>query len=82
VGPNKSLFVDVTSSLYIASIGKVEVNLEGKQFFRKYNRFNEDTFYEYLKQMHYKFPKCYLLLDKEAPHYKSQSQKVTLFKQT
>jgi hypothetical protein len=80
VGPNKSSFVDVTSSLSIASIGKV--NLEGKQFFRKYNRFNEDTFYEYLKQMHYKFPKCYLLLDKEAPHYKSQSQKVTLFTQT
>jgi DDE superfamily endonuclease len=51
------------------------INLEGKQLFRKYNRFNENTFYEYLKQIHYKFPKCYLFLDKAAPHYKSQKVK-------
>lgn len=51
------------------------INLEGKQLFRKYNRFNEDTFYEYLKQIHYKFPKCYLFLDKSALHYKSQKVK-------
>jgi hypothetical protein len=38
----------------------------------KYDRFNEDSFYKYLKQIHYKFPKCYLFLDKAPQHYKSQ----------
>src|SRR6188508_544587 len=36
------------------------VSLNGKQLFREYDRFNEDSFYKYLKQIHYKFPKCYL----------------------
>jgi DDE superfamily endonuclease len=47
------------------------ISLEGKQIFRQFDRFNENTFYEFLKQIHYKFPKCYLFLDKAAPHYKS-----------
>jgi hypothetical protein len=47
------------------------ISLEGKQIFRQFDRFNENTFYEFLKQLHYKFPKCYLVLDKAAPHYKS-----------
>jgi DDE superfamily endonuclease len=51
------------------------INIEGKQLFRKYNGFNESTFYEYMKQVHYKFPKCYLFLDKTTPHYKSQKVK-------
>ena len=48
------------------------VSLQGKQLFRQYNRFNEDTFYEFLKQIHYKFPKCYLFLDKAPQHYRSR----------
>ena len=47
------------------------ISLQGKQLFRQYNRFNEDTFCEFLKQIHYKFPKCYLFLDKAPQHYKS-----------
>jgi hypothetical protein len=47
------------------------ISLQGKQLFRIYERFNEDTFYEFLKQIHYKFPKCYLFLDKAPQHYKS-----------
>jgi hypothetical protein len=47
------------------------VSLKGKQLFRIYERFNEDTFYEFLKQIHYKFPKCYLFLDR-AQHYRSR----------
>ena len=47
------------------------ISLEGKQLFRRYERFNEDAFYEFLKQIHYKFPKCYLFLDKAPQHYKS-----------
>jgi len=48
------------------------ISLDGKQLFREYDRFNEYTFYQYLKQIHYRFPKCYLFLDKATPHYKSQ----------
>jgi hypothetical protein len=53
------------------------ISLEGKQLFREHNRFNENTFYEFLKQIHYKFPRCYLFLDRAAaPHYKSQKVKL------
>ena len=48
------------------------VGLNGKQLFRQYDRFNEDSFYKYLKRIHYKFPRCYLFLDKAPQHYKSQ----------
>ena len=45
--------------------------MDRKQLFRQYDRFDENTFYEFLKQLHYKFPKCYLFLDKASQHYKS-----------
>jgi transposase len=47
-------------------------SLDRRQLFRQYDRFDEYTFYEFLKRLHYKFPKCYIFLDKAAPHYKSQ----------
>ena len=40
--------------------------------FRQYDWFNATTFLEYLKQIHKKFPKCYLFLDKAKQHYKSK----------
>ena len=33
---------------------------------------NGDTFLDYLKKIHAKFPKCYLFMDKASPHYKSK----------
>jgi len=48
------------------------ISLQGKQLFRIFKRFNEDTFYEFLKQVHYNFPKCYLFLDKAPQHYRSR----------
>ena len=50
------------------------VNMEGrKQIFRQYDKFNGDTFLDYLKKIHVKFPKCYLFMDKaSSPHYKSK----------
>jgi hypothetical protein len=48
------------------------IGLDNRQIFRKYDRFNQNTFYEFLKQLHYKFPKCYLFMDKAPQHYKSQ----------
>ena len=40
--------------------------------FRQYDWFNATTFLDYLKQIHRKFPKCYLFLDKAKQHYKSK----------
>ncbi len=50
------------------------ISLDNRQIFRQYDRFNENTFYEFLKQLRYKFPKCYLLLDKAYPHYIDQKR--------
>ena len=49
------------------------VSLEGKQLFRQYDWFNATTFLDYLKQIHKKFPKCYLFLDKaKQQHHRSK----------
>ena len=48
------------------------ISLDGRQLSRQYHHFNENTFYEFLKQIHYKFPRCYLFLDKAPQHYKSR----------
>jgi transposase len=46
------------------------INMEGrKHLFRQYDEFNGDTFLEFLKKIHAKFPKCYLFMDKATPHY-------------
>ena len=37
-----------------------------------YDWFDENTFLDYLKQIHRKFPKCYLFLDKAKQHYRSK----------
>jgi len=42
------------------------------QLFRQYERFNGDTFLDYLKIIHSRFPRCYLFMDKASPHYKSK----------
>ncbi|MGH9975016.1 MAG: transposase [Nitrososphaeraceae archaeon] len=47
------------------------ISLDGRQLFRQYHHFNEDTFYEFLKEIHHKFPRCYLFLDKAPQHYRS-----------
>jgi hypothetical protein len=46
------------------------LSIDGRQLFRQYDNFDEDTFLDYLKKLHAKFPKCYLFLDKAPPHYK------------
>ena len=49
--------------------------MKGKQVFRQYYKFNSDTFLDFLKIIHHKFPKCYLFMDKASPHYKSRKVK-------
>jgi transposase len=51
------------------------MSLDGKKLFRQYDVFNGDTFFDYLKKIHTKFPKCYLFMDKASPHYKSTKVK-------
>src|SRR6185437_9974654 len=49
------------------------INIEGNhQLFRQYDKFNGETFIDYLKKIHAKFPRCYLFVDKASPHYKSK----------
>ncbi len=53
--------------------------LSDKQLFREYDRFNENNFYMYLKEIHWKFTKCYLFIDKRPTLQITKSQ--TLFEQ-
>ncbi len=46
--------------------------MKGKQLFRQYDVFNGDTFLDYLKKIHAKYPQCYLFMDKASPHHKSK----------
>lgn len=48
------------------------VSMDQKQLFRQYNKFNSDTFLDFLKTIHSEFPKCYLFMDKASPHYESK----------
>ena len=67
---NKRPVVRVTGShKHLCLFGAT--SLEGKQLFRQYDKFNGDTFLEYLKLIHAKFPKCHLFMDKASPHHKS-----------
>ena len=68
---NKRPVVRVTGShKHLCLFGAT--SLEGKQLFRQYDKFNGDTFLEYLKMIHAKFPKCHLFMDKASPHYRSR----------
>jgi transposase len=51
------------------------VSMDSKQLFRQYDKFNTETFLDFLKTIHSKFPKCYLFMDKAPPHYKSRKVK-------
>src|SRR5687768_13096147 len=51
------------------------VSMDQKQLFRQYDKFNGDTFLDFLKVTHSKFPRCYLFMDKASPHYRSRKVK-------
>ena len=44
------------------------LSLEGKQLFKQYDEFNSATFVDYLKQIHQRFGKCILFVDRATPH--------------
>ncbi len=72
---NKRPIVRVTGSHQRSCVFGA-VSIEGKkkkkQLFRQYNIFDGDTFLDYLKIIHAKFPKCYLFMDKASQSYKSK----------
>ena len=45
--------------------------IDGRQFFRQYNTFNQYTFLEYLKELQSKFHKVILFLDRAPQHCRS-----------
>ena len=47
-------------------------NLEGKQLFIQYDKFNGDAFLDFLKGIHTESPRCYLFMNKASPHYRSR----------
>ena len=44
------------------------ISMEGNHLFRDSMTINGDTFLDYLKKIHDKFPKCYLFMDKASHH--------------
>lgn len=47
------------------------LSLDGRQLFRQYAYFNEDTFLDFLKKTHRKFRRLYLFLDRARQHHRS-----------
>lgn len=58
----------------LAVYGTITIN--GDQLFRIYKKFNSITFVEYLKELHYKYGKIALILDRASVH---KSKKVKEF---
>ena len=50
------------------------ISMEGKQLFRQYDKFNGDTFLNFLKIIHSRFPKYYLFMDKRHRHIINQKR--------
>ncbi|MDN5846913.1 MAG: IS630 family transposase [Candidatus Nitrosocosmicus sp.] len=74
IDAKKRPVVRITGShKYSCLFGAVSMNQ--KQLFRHYNKFNTETFLDFLEVIHTKFPKCYLFMDKASPHYKSRRVK-------
>ena len=48
------------------------ISIDGRQFFRQYDKFNGETTLDYLKKLHRKYGKLYLFLDKANQHYKTK----------
>ena len=44
------------------------VSKDGRQFFRTYDRFNAKAFVRYLREMHWRFGKVAVMVDRASPH--------------
>ena len=62
IDKEKRPIVRVTTGSHKHSCLFGAINMEeDKQLFRQYDKFNGDTFLDYLKIIHARFPKCYCL---------------------
>ena len=75
IDAGKRPVVRITGSHELSCLFGAVSMMDQKQLFRQYNKFNTETFLDFLKEIHHKFPKCYLFLDKAPPHYKSRRVK-------
>ena len=48
------------------------INMEGNSSSDRTDKFNGDTFLDFLKTIHHKFPRCHVFMDKASPHYRSR----------
>jgi transposase len=48
------------------------LSIGGRQMFRQYDEFNAHTFLAYLKELHRKFPRMILFMDKARQHHRSK----------
>ena len=75
IDAKKRPVVRITGSHELSCLFGVVSMMDQKQLFRQYNKFNTETFLDFIKTIHSKFPKCYLFMDKAPPHYKSRRVK-------
>ena len=78
----RRVWIDAKKRPVIRIIGSHEqsclfgaISMDQKQLFRQYDKFNTETFLDFLKTIHCKFPKCFLFMDKASPHYESKRVK-------
>jgi hypothetical protein len=69
----RKVWIDAKKRPVVRIIGSHEisclcgaVSMDQKQLFRQYAKFNTETFLDFLKTIHSKFPKCYLFMDKTS----------------
>jgi transposase len=48
------------------------MDMEGRKIFRQYDTFNGENFLDFLEQIHKKYGRLYLFLDKAKQHYKTK----------
>jgi hypothetical protein len=72
----RSVWIDAKKRPVVRIIGSHEifclfgaVSMDGKQLFRQYAKFNTETFLDFLKTIHSKFPKCYLYIHGQGFHH-------------
>ncbi len=48
------------------------MDMEGRKIFRQYDTFNGENFLDFLKQIHRKYGRLYLFLDRAKQHYRTK----------
>ena len=56
------------------------LTIDGRQLFRQFDKFNQDTFLKYLKEIIRKFRKVIMFTDRAVQHYRSAKVKSYLYK--